>query len=212
MGVRLKTQVLAPGGPVWVIVLVKDFGSAKQRLGPALSPLARMALARRNAERAVRASGVARRLVVAGSSHVVAMAERLGAPALLEPRQQGQNVAARRGITYALNAGASAVLVLSSDLPLVTKTSVREVLEVAGGMAAPVVVAVPAAGRGGTNALYLRPPDAIALHFGADSLGRFRAEAARRGVTFRVYHSEAMALDLDEPPDLARLTPLRRAV
>ena len=39
----------------WVIVLIKDFNSAKQRLQPALGPKARRELARRNAQLAVRA-------------------------------------------------------------------------------------------------------------------------------------------------------------
>jgi 2-phospho-L-lactate guanylyltransferase (CobY/MobA/RfbA family) len=68
---------------------------------------------------------------------------------------------------------------------------------------------VPALGRGGTNALYLNPPDAISLHFGADSLAAFRREAEGRGVNFAIHRSEAMALDLDEPADLAHA---RRAV
>jgi 2-phospho-L-lactate guanylyltransferase (CobY/MobA/RfbA family) len=70
-------------------------------------------------------------------------------------------------------------------------------------------VVVPAVGRGGTNALYLRPPDVIGLHFGADSLASFRLESESKGVNFVVHESEAMALDLDEPADL---TLLRRAV
>jgi 2-phospho-L-lactate guanylyltransferase (CobY/MobA/RfbA family) len=133
------------------------------------------------------------------------MAERLGAEVLIEPRQEGQNVAARRGIERAVSAGAAAVLLLSSDLPLVTRQSVRALLDVAGGLAAPVAVAVPAVGRGGTNALYLNPPNAIGLHFGADSLAEFQREAERRGVSFVVQRSDAMALDLDDPADLARL-------
>jgi len=52
---------------------------------------------------------------------------------------------------------------------------------------------------------YLRPPDAIGLHFGDDSLAKFRHEAEARGVGFAIYHSDAMALDVDEPADLARL-------
>lgn len=196
----------AADGTTWVIVLVKDFDSAKQRLGPALDPAARRKLARRNAERAIRAAFAGdQRVCVAGSAEVVAIAEQLGSPALLEPHQDGQNVAAQRGISYAVRAGASAVLLLSSDLPLVTKKAVREVLDFAARIAPPVAVAVPAIGRGGTNALYLRPPSAIALHFGADSLARFRREAAGRGVHFEIHASEAMALDLDEPLDLARL-------
>jgi 2-phospho-L-lactate guanylyltransferase (CobY/MobA/RfbA family) len=91
----------------------------------------------------------------------------------------------------------------------VTAEAVHELLDWVSAISGPVAVAVPAVGRGGTNALYLRPPDAIALHFGDDSLSKFRRESEARGVPFAVHHSDAMALDLDEPADLARL---RRAV
>lgn len=194
----------------WVVVLIKDFGSAKQRLQPVLGPKSRRALARRNARLAVRAAAAGNHvLVVAGDEGVADLAEVWGAEVLLEPRQEGQNVAAARGIARAVEGGAEAVLLLSSDLPLVTIDAVREVLESASRIEAPVAVAVPAVGRGGTNALYLRPPGAISLHFGSDSLAKFRQEAASRGVNFVVHHSDGMALDLDEPGDLARL---RRAV
>jgi 2-phospho-L-lactate guanylyltransferase (CobY/MobA/RfbA family) len=83
------------------------------------------------------------------------------------------------------------------------------VLEAGSRIEGPVAVAVRAVGRGGTNALYLRPPGAIPLHFGSESLAKFRNEAERSGVKFVVHDSDAMALDLDEPGDLARL---RRAV
>jgi 2-phospho-L-lactate guanylyltransferase len=194
----------------WVIVLVKAFGSAKQRLRPALGPSSRRALARRNARLAVRAAVAGDHvLVVAGGEGVAALAGVWGADVLLEPRQEGQNVAASRGIFRAMSAGADAVLLLSSDLPLVTAESVRELLDSAAAIDGPLVMAVPAIGRGGTNALYLRPPGAIALHFGDDSLDKFRRDAESRGVEFAIHHSEAMALDLDEPSDLTRL---RRAV
>lgn len=201
MGVAIDT---------WVIVLIKDFGSAKQRLGPALTPASRRHLARRNARLAVRAAAAGDRvLVVAGGAEVAALARRWGAEVLLEPDQLGQNVAAARGIERAVAAGAQAVLVLSSDLPFVTEEAVRDVLTAARAVPAPLAMAVPAVGRGGTNALYLRPPEVIGLHFGDDSLIHFRADAEARGVAFVVHHSEAMALDLDEPSDLVRL---RRAV
>jgi len=194
----------------WVIVLVKEFGSAKQRLQPALSPAARHALARRNATLAITAAKAGDHvLVVAGAAAVAEMAEAMGVEALREPSQEGQNVAAGRGIRRAMDAGAQAVLVLSSDLPLVTSDAVAELLQEAAQHESPVAIAVPAVGRGGTNALYLRPPHAIGLHFGNDSLAQFRDDAAANGVRFAVHHSEAMALDLDEPSDLVRL---RRAV
>jgi 2-phospho-L-lactate guanylyltransferase len=197
----------SPAG-TWVIVLIKDLDSAKQRLGPVLDPKARRDLAQRNAERAIRAAAAGdARLVVTGSKEVAAMAERLGARALLEQRQEGQNVAAKRGIEHAIESGAQAVVLLSSDLPLVTAKAVGDLLDAAGRVAPPAAVAVPALGRGGTNALYLNPPDAISLHFGADSLEAFRREAETKGVKFVTFKSEAMALDLDEPADLARSRP-----
>jgi 2-phospho-L-lactate guanylyltransferase len=194
----------------WVVVLVKDFGTAKQRLGPALDPRSRRALARRNAERAIRAAAAGdRRLVVAGSEQVAGLAKRMGAEFVVEPRQEGQNTAAQRGIKHAVDAGAEAVLLLSSDLPFVSKRSIRELLADARKESGPVAIAVPAIGRGGTNALYLRPPGVINLHFGGDSLARFQHDADSRGVRFVVRPTAEMALDLDEPVDLVLL---RRAV
>ena len=195
------------GVNTWVVVLIKDFGSAKQRLSPALAPRSRRALARRNARLAVRAASAGDHvLVVAGSQRVAKMAELWGAEVLLEPNEEGQNIAARRGIARAVRGGADAVLLLSSDLPLVTADAVHELIDFAGRRRSPAVVAVPAIGRGGTNALYLRPPQAIGLHFGDDSLAKFREDAEPKGVDFIVHHSDAMALDLDEPSDLTRLS------
>ncbi|TMF38901.1 MAG: 2-phospho-L-lactate guanylyltransferase [Chloroflexi bacterium] len=198
------------GMRTWVVVLIKDFDSAKQRLRPALGVKSRRALARGNARLAVSAAAAGDHvLVVAGGDEVAEMAGSWGAEVLLEPREEGQNVAAKRGIDRALAGGAEAVLLLSSDLPLVTEDAVREMLQSAARHASPVAMAAPATGRGGTNALYLRPPDAISLHFGDESLAQFRADAQKRGVKFVLFRSEAMALDIDEPADLDRL---RRAV
>ncbi len=194
----------------WVVVLVKDFGDAKQRLGPALSAVERRDLAKRNAERAIRAATASpNRLVVAGSEEVAQLARRLDTQVFVEPRQEGQNPAAQRGIQHALAHGAEAVLLLSSDLPLVDRDAVGAMLEAAAATTGPVAIAAPAIGRGGTNALYLRPPGVIGLHFGGDSLALFRRDAEAREVPFLLHESPAFALDLDEPVDLARL---RRAV
>jgi 2-phospho-L-lactate guanylyltransferase (CobY/MobA/RfbA family) len=45
----------------------------------------------------------------------------------------------------------------------------------------------------------------LSLHFGDRSLEKFEADARAHGVTFRLYRSPALALDLDEPEDLERL-------
>jgi len=55
-----------------------------------------------------------------------------------------------------------------------------------------------------TNALLLRPPDALPFAFGVGSLARHRAAEAR-GLSPRWCDAPGTALDLDTPADLAAL-------
>lgn len=191
---------------IWVVVLIKDFAHAKQRLRPALTPPQRRRLAERNARLALAAARAGDHvLAVCAGDDAAALAREAGVEWLLEERPEGQNPAARRGIERAMAGGADGVLLLSSDLPLVTADVVRELLGAARAMGSPAVLAAPATGRGGTNGLYLNPPDVIDLHFGDDSLGKFERDAAGRGVPFALHEREVLALDLDEPADLEEL-------
>ncbi len=188
----------------WVVVLLKDFAGAKTRLAPALDAARRERLARRNAELALVAAGAGDRvLAVAGGPEPASVAAGLGAEVLVETEPAGQNAAAALGLAQATAGGATAVLLLSSDLPLVTRDAVAQMLARGAELPAPAVLAAPATGRGGTNALYLKPPGACGLHFGDDSLRKFEADAAARGAVFELFESPLLALDLDEPADLA---------
>ena len=195
---------LSPG--TWIVVLIKDFDTAKQRLAPALGPQRRRALAISNARRALRA---ARRtggkvLAVCGSAEAAGLALGLGVEVVLEAAPSGQNPAARAGIEHVSRRGAQAVMLLSSDLPLVTEGALLALAHAADGRST-VGVAARASGRGGTNALFLRPVDAFGLHFGDGSLSSFEADARARGVPFAIRDDPALALDLDEPSDLLAL-------
>lgn len=194
---------------VWVVVLVKDFDDAKQRLRPALRPDETRRLARDNAGLALAAARVGDQVVaVCGSEAAAELARDAGAEVVLEARPSGQNPAARLGIEHACRRGAEAVLLLSSDLPLVNRRAVGGMLASARRLDPPAVVAAPATGRGGTNALYLCPPRVVDLHFGEDSLVEFERDAVSRGVQFQLYQSPQLALDLDEPTDLDELRTL----
>ena len=189
-----------------MVVLVKDFDQAKQRLRPALDPGQRRELARQNARLALAAARAGDRvLAVCGSQEAADLARLAGADVLLEANPAGQNPAARLGIAHATAQGARSVLLLSSDLPLVTRRTIATMLSAARRVGSPGVLAAPATGRGGTNALYLSPPGVIDLHFGDDSLGKFERDAASRGVPFALHESPRLALDLDEPTDLDEL-------
>jgi len=193
-----------------VVLLLKDFELAKTRLSSVLDPAARRVIATDFALAALLAVGPDA-LVMAGSEAAAGVAREMGNEVVVEERASGQNPAARLGIEAAVKGGAGAVLLLSSDLPLVDAGVVERLLEWADKLPRPVVVAAPATGRGGTNALYLAPPDVIDLHFGDDSLAKFEADARSRGVRFETYDSPELALDVDEPSDLAAFRERRRA-
>lgn len=190
----------------FVVVLVKDFAAAKTRLGPALDATTRARLARRNAELALLAARSGDQvLAIAGGPEAAAAAAALGVEVVVEPEARGQNPAAALGLEAAAARGATSVLLLSSDLPLVTPEVVARMLARGAELPAPAVLAAPATGRGGTNALYLKPTGACGLHFGDDSLRRFEADARGRGASFEIFEASELALDLDEPSDLELL-------
>lgn len=214
-GGRLVTLAQpAPGGDLpagtfqalWAAVLIKDFGSAKQRLSPALDPRSRRRLAEENARLALAAAGALPRLLaVCGSAESARLARTSGAQVVLEDEPRGQNAAAQRAIEYCRDRGADAILLISSDLPLVRGEDLRRLVSAASPLPRPLAVAVPAAGRGGTNALLLAPADCLELRFGDDSLAKFEREARERRVGFHLFESPRLALDLDEPADLEAL-------
>jgi len=187
----------------WIVVLIKDFRTAKSRLSPAMEPAQRRALAEMTAARALDAAlAVGPTLAVCGSEEAADLARSRGASVLLEPEPGGQNPAAQRGLDDVARRGAESALVISSDLPLVDADGLRRMLAHAD-VAGAITVAASASGRQGTNALFLRPPGDFDLHFGAASLPRFAQEARLRGRRFVVHDDPSLALDLDEPSDLS---------
>lgn len=189
--------------PFWIVVLIKDFRTAKGRLAPAMEPVSRHALAQMTAARALDAAlAVAPTLAVCGSTEAAGLAGTRGAEVVVERDPRGQNPAATLGLAEVSRRGARAALLLSSDLPLVDEAGLRRMLaHDADGE--PVAIAAAATGRQGTNALFLRPPGDFPLHFGDASLPRFAEEARRRGRRFILHDDPSLALDLDEPSDLS---------
>jgi 2-phospho-L-lactate guanylyltransferase len=187
----------------WIVVLIKDFTTAKSRLAPVLESRARRRLAEMTAARALDAAlALAPTFAVCGSVEAADLARLRGAALVVEASPSGQNSAATLGLAEISERGAESALLLSSDLPLVDAAALRRLL-VHADVPGRLVIAAPADGRQGTNALYLRPPGDFPLHFGEASLPKFAEEARRRGRRFIVHEDPSLALDLDEPSDFA---------
>jgi 2-phospho-L-lactate/phosphoenolpyruvate guanylyltransferase len=184
------------------ILPVKSFGSAKQRLAGAAGERERASLARAMLSDVLEALGRVERVetvaVVTADPAAALEASGRGARLVQDTRESGQSDAAAAGIAEALATGFERVLLVPGDTPLLDPEEVDELLR----DEETAVTIVPDRHGTGTNALVLRPPDALAPAFGLDSMRRHVAAA---GPSHRVAELPSLALDLDTPDDLAAL-------
>ena len=199
----------APGGGAraTAILPVKRLDSAKQRLASGLDDERRRALVAAMLRDVLAAIGGARMIehtiVVSGEPVAVDLARESGAEVVADDADAGHPEAAMLGIEAAKARGASCVLLLPGDCPLLDPRDIDRLLT---AVPDPYVAIVPDRHGTGTNALLLRPPDAIRPAFGPGSCDR-HVEAARAAeIPHGVERLESLALDLDTPADLIALT------
>jgi 2-phospho-L-lactate guanylyltransferase len=189
----------------WAIVPVKPFVQAKSRLAGVLSPDERAGLSRDFLGHALQVLDgvpeVARVLVVSRDPAALTLARNLGSETLAEAGTPGLNPALERAAQLAKASGASAVMVLPTDLPLLTADELRCLLTTDDDGSQ--IAIAPDRHGAGTNALWMRPPGLISFAFGPGSLQRHQILAETAGATVRVCRLPGLSLDVDEPEDLA---------
>ena len=143
---------------LFAVVPVKDLVGTKSRLQPVLNASARAGLTMymmKNVLSALRGAGVERVCVVSPDRTVLEIAEEAGAATLLQ-ESSGLNPALEEARHWAVERGASSLLVFPADLPLLKAPDVGVVLEAAERAEGPLAVVSPDAERTGTDALLLR--------------------------------------------------------
>jgi len=192
---------------MWAVLPVKDLASAKQRLRGVLTPDERQGLARAMLRDVLAAlCGVADLggIVVVTRDPVVAdLAGARGARIMSEAESSGQSAAVGAAAARLDAEGASGLIAVPGDVPLIGAADVARVL--AAHAAAPAVTLVPARDRRGTNALVASPPHVVPFGFGPDSFVRHQAAARAAGITPAVVTVPGLALDIDDPADLHAL-------
>lgn len=189
------------GADFVVITAVNDAGHAKTRLGPDLDAGTRRSLVIAMVDdllSTVREVWQGRIVVVSPDPVYDAIAHDHDAT-VLRDRGEGYNEA----ITLALGTvrDAEAALVLPGDLP---HASVTDVATLLNALVEPGVTIV-AAEDGGTLALGLTPPHAIAPAFGPDSAAAHQAAAQAAGVRVSLSRFPHLTHDIDTLEDLARV-------
>jgi 2-phospho-L-lactate/phosphoenolpyruvate guanylyltransferase len=193
------------------ILPVKSFGAAKQRLSDALGGGARQALAQAMFADVLTSlrhvDGVDEIAVVTRDRTAEAAALASGATVVWDHEEAGQTRAALTGIAHAGAHGFERALLVPGDTPLVDAGELAALLGRAEADELDVVV-VPDRHGEGTNALLLRPPDAIEPSFGPGSRERHEQAAATAGVSCGVDPLPSLVVDVDTPEDLSELATL----
>lgn len=182
-----------------MLVPVKAFTEAKQRLAAVLDPASRADLARWLADGVLRSVGSTPVFVVCDDPDVRRWAEDAGATALWTARL-GLNGAVDDGVAAITAAGFDHVVVCHADLPLPTGIVTQARPDTS--------TFVPDRRRDGTNVMAFPTSSPISAQYGPGSFRRHRAASTSRITEVRFDHH--LSIDLDTPSDLHH--PLLREV
>ena len=150
--------------------------------------------------RAQHVDGVA---VVTADRQLLEVASRMGAHAIDEGHPRGLNTAAALGTKYCLEQGATSVLIVLSDLPLITADEIDSLFL---DLPREPHVRLARSHEGlGTNALLRTPPNAISTRFGGRSFQDHVAAAADANVTCTTVDLPGLSFDIDTIEDLSEL-------
>lgn len=188
----------------FVLVPIKALSQGKTRLSPMLSEAARQALSRAMLTDVVtsvfQVPAVDRVAVVTSDSSLLALAHELGALTVDEGHPRGLNGATEIGTDFCLEHGATTLLVLLSDLPLITPQDIAHLFQQLSGK--PEILLVRCKYGDGTNAFMRVPPLVMRPCFGGPSLAAHQKAARQQGIACRVIQAPSITFDLDSVEDL----------
>jgi len=191
---------------LWLVVPVKSLRDGKSRLASALEPGRRAALVEQllvhTLEQGAQFPGLQRTLVVSACEQARARARACGARALEERAPGGLNDGLRQAHTVLAELGATRMLMVACDLPLLSAVDLRHL---AGGASTNTVALAPDRSGQGTNGLCVPLPTPFEFAFGANSLARHVSCAKRLGMRSVIVERAGLAFDVDLPEDLTRL-------
>ncbi|MGI9600938.1 MAG: 2-phospho-L-lactate guanylyltransferase [Acidimicrobiales bacterium] len=179
-----------------MLIPLKGFDVAKERLAPALDPDERARLARRMADIVVDAATPLPVVIVTDDAEVASWADRRGARMLWRP-SRGLNDAVQHSVACLATEGIDRVIVAHGDLPRAKGLS--PIADFDG------VTLVPDRHEDGTNVLCVPAACGFRFAYGPASFHHHHDEAVRLGLPIRVERNAALSWDIDNPDDLEGL-------
>jgi 2-phospho-L-lactate guanylyltransferase len=189
-----------------ILVPVKDFANAKQRLAEVLTADHRRELAKAMFQDVLCAlAAVPERppvAVVTRDPESKRLAAQHGFGVIEDRLNESETAAIAAATEVAIEQGAQWTLVIPADAPLITPDEIERVLQAAPPQGS---VLAPAADGEGTNAVLRRPAALFPLRFGNHSFRPHLESARATGKPVVVLDLPGVALDIDRPADLLAL-------
>jgi 2-phospho-L-lactate guanylyltransferase len=188
---------------LWVIIPVKSIHNGKSRLAGVLSSEQREKLnismltnLFQTLKDAEEFTGV---MVISHDDRVQTLTKSFGFDFLCEQKPFALNHAISTACKKCYEKGATEVLILPADLPLINKKSLETILE--NDINPPVVVITPDRRREGTNSLLINPANGFNFQFGENSFAIHQSNAQSMNYRVAIVTEPGMELDLDIPED-----------
>lgn len=201
---------MKPDTGVWVVIPVKESSAAKQRLAPVLPAHLRQALALAMLEDVLAAvakvPGLDGRLIVTTDPEAMRLAARYDCDSMTEDADLGHSEAVAAAVWRLVRERRRTMLTVPGDIPLVTPEEIGQLI--AAHRPPPSFTIAPSQDERGSNAVLVSPPDAVPLRFGENSFFPHLAAAEERGIVPSVVRLPGIALDIDNPADLAHFARL----
>jgi 2-phospho-L-lactate guanylyltransferase len=211
-GIRSVVKQDAVDEHLWALVPVKGLTLAKQRLQQYLGARrADFAFAMLNdvLDALAASKAISRIAIVTADPRVAELALHRGLLLVKETGNCDMNAAIALGVKAIRENGGRRVVIIHSDIPLLTGTELDRMAgifqERAEGCTGELIAISPSADQGGTNCLFMDVKHPFRFSYGTGSFALHCASADARGAQVVALDSPTTAMDIDEPEDVAKL-------
>lgn len=138
-------------------------------------------------------------VVISRSKSALRWAEEKGAVALVEQTPRSLNSAVSQAISWLDSRSVADIVVLPTDLPLVTSKDISQLIAIS---AEPGIIIVPDRHKSGTNAICMKGGARIEPCFGVHSFQKHCSAVLAKDLPLTVWLNERIGMDLDTQTDL----------
>ena len=197
---------------VWVVLPLKDFVNAKQRLSGVLAPHERRRLFHAMVEDVLDVLSqhplIEQTVIVSDDPSAAMLAEHYQVEYLEESRLNAKglnDVVTAAAKVLAEERGVEDILIVHGDLPLISEHELQRLIMTHQMSEKPAISIAPDTHKQGSNCMLCSPPQVIQFHYGENSFQKHSDEAKQRDITVNVVPQPGLACDIDNPADLDAL-------